>query len=161
MIFHLYLGFFIDHIFPIQISKKYRAAMHYRFSGSRRHSRQIFTASMIFIFIVIFIDLLNAVELSGGNVGGDPGRHSYFLSSIYQQLSIYHPASCFFSALELPCLLLSCLYFLFVCFWFWFMFKLSGGSRQLKHCRLSACRLQPFFFSFFQIPVFLLFSSFV
>ena len=33
MIFHLYLDFFIDHlyIYPIQISEKYSAAMHYFF----------------------------------------------------------------------------------------------------------------------------------
>ena len=97
------------------------------------------------------IDLLNAVEVSGGNVGGDSTRHSYFLSSIPQStIDVNEHLAFFCTGTVLP---IAFMFISFVCLLFglylWFMFKLSGGSDgsgQFKDCRFSACRLQPFFF---------------
>ena len=113
------------------------------------------------------IDLLNAVELSGGNVGGDSTRHSYFLSSIPQStIDVNEHLAFFCTGTVLP---IAFMFISFVCLLFglylWFMFKLSGGSDgsgQFKDCRLSPCRLQRSFFSpdscffliFFQVLVF-------
>ena len=66
------------------------------------------------------IDLLNAVELSGGNVGGDSTRHSYFLSSIPQSTIDVNDYLAFFLHWNG---LAYCFYvYIFCLFAFWFIF---------------------------------------